>query len=87
VQPEPPTGHWHHDYERGRPGWPVDVVSVGGIPPSAAVAELGAGTGKLTRLLVERLDQVVAFEPADGATGSTARVPSSVSFARWGSPS
>jgi SAM-dependent methyltransferase len=66
VQPEPPTGHWHDDYEHGRPGWPVEVVTVGGMPPSAAVVELGAGTGKLTRLLVERFDQVVAVEPADG---------------------
>ena len=21
MQPVPPTGHWHEDYERGRPGW------------------------------------------------------------------
>ena len=29
MQPEPPTGHWHENYERGRPGWPVEVVGVG----------------------------------------------------------
>ena len=69
MQPEPPTGHWHDDYEHGRPGWPADVVSVGGLPRSATVLELGAGTGKLTRLLVERFDQVVAVEPADGMLG------------------
>lgn len=66
MQPEPPTGHWHEDYERGRPGWPAEVVSVGGVPPSASALELGAGTGKLTRLLAERFDQVVAVEPAEG---------------------
>jgi SAM-dependent methyltransferase len=66
VQPEPPTGHWHDDYERGRPGWPAKVASVGDVPWSGTVLELGAGTGKLTRILVERFDRVVAVEPADG---------------------
>jgi len=66
VQPEPPTGHWHEDYERGRPGWPAEVVGVGRVPASATVLELGAGTGKLTRLLVDRFDHVVAVEPAEG---------------------
>lgn len=66
MRPVPPTGHWHDDYERGRPGWPVEAVSVGGVPESATVLELGAGTGKLTRLLIERFDRVVAVEPDRG---------------------
>ncbi len=58
--------HWHEAYERGRPGWPREVVEVAGIPPQAGVLELGAGTGKLTRLLVERFAHVTAVEPDEG---------------------
>jgi SAM-dependent methyltransferase len=54
---------WPEDYERGRPGWPAEVVDVPGLPPAATVLELGAGTGKLTRLLVSRFARVVAVEP------------------------
>jgi len=54
---------WHDDYERGRPGYPQEVVGVGGLPRSAPVLELGAGTGKLTRLLVEQFADVLAVEP------------------------
>src|SRR5262249_58266496 len=39
------------DYERGRPGWPREVVELLDLPPTATVLDLGAGTGKLTRLL------------------------------------
>ncbi len=56
---------WPEDYERGRPGWPPEVVDVPGLSASSIVLELGAGTGKLTRLLVRRFGRVVAVEPAD----------------------
>ena len=56
---------WPEDYERGRPGWPPEVVDVPGLAPSATVLELGAGTGKLTRLLVPTFEHVIAVEPAD----------------------
>src|SRR5918996_5563233 len=56
---------WPEDYERGRPGWPPEVVDVPGLPAAATVLELGAGTGKLTRLLVSTFGRVVAVEPAD----------------------
>src|SRR6185312_4613679 len=42
------------------------VAGVGARPPSATVLELGAGTGKLTRLLVGQFDRVVAVQPTDG---------------------
>ena len=63
-----PTGSgdgWADHYERGRPGWPPDVVYVPGLLPTATVLDLGAGTGKLTRLLVPAFDRVVAVEPAE----------------------
>jgi SAM-dependent methyltransferase len=53
------------DYERGRPGWPREAVELFGLPPAATVLDLGAGTGKLTRLLVSRFNRVVGVEPAD----------------------
>jgi SAM-dependent methyltransferase len=64
-----PTGsadRWPEDYERGRPGWPREVLDVGSLPSAATVLELGAGTGKLTRLLVAAFERVVAVEPAEG---------------------
>jgi SAM-dependent methyltransferase len=57
---------WHDDYERGRPGWPVEVVGIPALPSAATVLELGAGTGKLTRLLVPAFERVVAVEPDAG---------------------
>ncbi len=50
-------------YERGRPVWPVEAVDAVGLPSDAHVLDLAAGTGKLTRVLVERFRQVTAVEP------------------------
>jgi SAM-dependent methyltransferase len=55
-----PFGVNAQDYDRGRPDWPPTVVD--GVQGSA-VLELGAGTGKLTRILVRRFDEVLALEP------------------------
>ena len=65
MRPVPPTGRWHEDYERGRPGWPTAVIDVAELPPTAIVLDLGAGTGKLTRLLVPRFSSVISVEPDD----------------------
>ena len=56
---------WPEDYERGRPGWPPEVVDLPGLAPTATVLDLGAGTGKLTRLLVPVFGRVIAVEPAE----------------------
>jgi SAM-dependent methyltransferase len=57
------------DYERGRPGWPEelvdDVAGELGLGERSEVLDLAAGTGKLTRLLVPRFARVVAVEPDD----------------------
>ena len=54
-------------YERGRPAYPTDAVAWLldglGLRPGDEVLELGAGTGKLTRLLVDAGLRVVAVEP------------------------
>lgn len=56
-------------YERYRPGPPA--VAVDWLLPTHVrrVVDLGAGTGALTRLLVDRADAVVAVEPDDGMRG------------------
>jgi SAM-dependent methyltransferase len=56
---------WPEDYERGRPSYPSEVVDIPGLPAVSAVLDLGAGTGKLTRLLVTTFGRVVAVEPAE----------------------
>ena len=57
-------------YERGRPGYPPAVVEAVeealGLPSPARIADVGAGTGKLTRALVAGGHDVVATEPLAG---------------------
>ena len=55
---------WPDDYERGRPSYPAEVVELPVLAAHSDVLDLGAGTGKLTRLLVPRFSRVVAVEPA-----------------------
>jgi SAM-dependent methyltransferase len=56
-------------YHRGRPGYPPAVVSVAAdafeLAPGDRVADLGAGTGKLTEALAGAGYEVVAIEPLD----------------------
>ncbi|HUZ82324.1 MAG TPA: class I SAM-dependent methyltransferase [Gaiellaceae bacterium] len=54
------------EYERARPGYPAAVLDVLPLGAGAEVLDLGAGTGKLTRVLVERYRRVIAVEPLDG---------------------
>jgi SAM-dependent methyltransferase len=62
-------GRAAREYELGRPEWPAElldrIIADLGWGSDAAVLDLGAGTGKLTRALVPRFERVVAVEPDD----------------------
>lgn len=62
------------EYEHGRPGYPDDVLDLLPVAETAAVLDLAAGTGKLTRVLVRRYRRVVAVEPLDSMRAIIARV-------------
>lgn len=77
------------DYAKHRPRYPaamVDhVVAALDLEPTAAVADIGSGTGIFTRLLLERKLRVHAVEPSDGmrraAEADLADAPGFVSVA------
>lgn len=60
-------------YERGRPGYPPEavrwLVDRLGMGPGTTVADIGAGTGKLTRLLLATGARVIAVEPVPEMAG------------------
>lgn len=77
------------EYERTRPTYPPELLELLPLGRDVSVLDLGAGTGKLTRALVERYAHVTAVEPlanmravlervVPGATalpGSAERIP------------
>lgn len=67
-----------HAYERGRPGYPMDAVAflatILRLAPGTTVVDLGAGTGKLTHLLVPTGADITAIEPVAGMRAILARV-------------
>ncbi len=60
------SSRWHDHYARGRPGYPVEAVEAvdaADVAESSVVLEIGAGTGNLTRVLLDTYAEVVAVEP------------------------
>ena len=53
------------EYERTRPDYPDAVLDVLPLGPEATVVDVGAGTGKLTRVLARHYARVLAVEPLD----------------------
>lgn len=54
------------DYERHRPSYPPELLDELPVAADAEVLDLGAGTGKLTRVLAARYAHVTAVEPLAG---------------------
>jgi SAM-dependent methyltransferase len=54
-------------YERGRPSYPASAITSlideFGVSRRGVVLDLGAGTGKVTRLLLQHVTNVIAVEP------------------------
>jgi SAM-dependent methyltransferase len=73
-------GQAAEEYERGRPTYPIEAVEW--LVPRTArhVLDLGAGTGKLTRLLVDLGLDVVAVDPSPEML---AQLEASVTDATW----
>ena len=65
------------EYERGRPGYPsaaIDSLTRElDLNQQSVVVDLAAGTGKLTRDLTRRFDEVIAIEPLAGMREQLAR--------------
>jgi SAM-dependent methyltransferase len=66
------------EYEATRPSYPDDVLDLLPVATDATVLDLGAGTGKLTRVLARRYARVIAVEPLDGMRGILERVVAGV---------
>lgn len=66
-------------YERARPSYPPDavawIVDALDVSPGRAVADVAAGTGKLTRLLEPTGAWIVAVEPVEGMRVRLPSVP------------
>lgn len=64
-------------YDETRPSYPeeaIEIVVAGlDLGPDAAVVDLAAGTGKLTRLLAARFANVTAVEPSEGMRAALRR--------------
>src|SRR5919197_4706222 len=53
------------DYEKARPDYPRAAVELLELGPGQTVVDVGAGTGRLTRQLVETGARVIAIDPLE----------------------
>ena len=65
MQPARSFDRVAEEYERARPGYPPALLDVLPLGTAATVLDLGAGTGKLTRVLTARYRRVYAVEPLE----------------------
>src|SRR5215472_4719210 len=65
-------------YERGRPDYPAAAVSFMaeqlGLRPGSSAIDIGAGTGKLSRLLIKTGVNLIAVEPVAAMRDQFSRV-------------
>lgn len=59
-------GRTAEQYERTRPDYPDEILDALPLTSTTTVVDVGAGTGKLTRVLARRYRRVIAVEPSDG---------------------
>jgi SAM-dependent methyltransferase len=56
-------------YKKFRPDYPVDyinyIISYNNLEQDSVIADIGSGTGKLTKQLLDRSHKVIAVEPND----------------------
>ena len=62
------------EYERTRPDYPPALLDLLPLGEDSEVLDLGAGTGKLTRVLAARYRHATAVEPLDGMRAILERV-------------
>jgi SAM-dependent methyltransferase len=74
IEPSRSFDRAAEEYERTRPDYPAALLDVLPLGAGAEVLDLGAGTGKLTRVLAQRYPHVIAVEPLDGMRAILERV-------------
>ena len=74
IEPSRSFDRAAREYELARPGYPEDALDLLPLEANATVLDLGAGTGKLTRVLTGRYARVIAVEPLDGMRAILERV-------------